>query len=70
MRRTMFRLVAVRLVPVMLLALLAGCVVVPDGAPVYGGYGYAPAPVVVAPAYGYGYGYGHGYRPHYRGGWR
>jgi hypothetical protein len=63
MRRTM-----VRLVPVMLLALLAGCVVVPDGAPVYGGYGYAPAPVVVAPAYGYGYGYG--YRPHYRGGWR
>ena len=68
MRRTM-----VRLVPVMLLALLAGCVVVPDGAPVYGGYGYAPAPaVVVAPSYGYGYGYGysHGYRPHYRGGWR
>ena len=68
MNRTMFRFAAVRLMAVMALVLLAGCVVVPDGAPVYGGYGYVAAPVVVAPAYGYGY--GHGYRPHYRGGWR
>ncbi len=65
---------AVRLLPLLLLALLAGCVVVPEGGPGYGyggGY-YAPAPVYIAPAYP---GYGYGYRPHYsrsneRGGWR
>ncbi len=60
---------AVRLLPVLMLALLAGCVVVPEGAPGYsygGGY-YAPAPVYVAPAYGYGYGY-RGYR--HGNGWR
>jgi len=58
----------VRAVAVMALALLAGCVVVSDGAPVYGGYGYAAAPVVIAPAYGHGYGYAHRYGPHYRWG--
>ena len=67
---------ALRLLPALMLALLAGCVVVPEGGPAYGssygygyGYGYAPAPVYVAPAYP-AYGYGYGYRPHYRGGWR
>ena len=68
MQRTKAWRFAARLVPIAVLALLAGCVVAPEGAPVYGGYGYVAAPVVVAPAYGYGYGYG--YRPHYRGGWR
>ncbi len=44
---------ALRILPVVTLAALAGCVAVPVG-PGYGpgyGYGYAPAPVVVAPAY-------------------
>ena len=71
MTRRMVWFARVRLVPVMALALLmvvvlAGCVVVSDGAPVYGGYGYAAVPVVIAP--GYGYSSAHRYGPHYRGG--
>ena len=50
----------------LMVVVLAGCVVVSDGAPVYGGYGYAAVPVVIAP--GYGYSSAHRYGPHYRGG--
>ena len=41
--------------PAVLLALLAGCVVVPEDGPYYRGGYYAPAPVYVAPAYHGGY---------------
>lgn len=43
--------IALRIVPAVALAALAGCVAVPVGPGPGGGYAYVPAPVVVAPVY-------------------